>query len=255
MAPVLISADGRWWWDGSQWRSRLVEGKLELFWFTTTPDWFTRVLITGLIGLIPIVGAINLYGWTLTAVDMVRRQWRELPPAGFQYLERGVAPFVVGLIYGLAAFVVFCLFVGAAVSIAVSDRGRIPIAIAVGLLAFLLTIVWSLFTLYLLPAIILISDRLGIGPALDPRRLWAIARANGALTLSIAGTYFVGVLALTVVGIAVAAVVPFGSLIASLGLPGVFAVIVPALARFSVDLPLRAGGPGAEPSRWEGSAT
>ena len=53
--PALISEDGRWWWDGRQWRPRTVEGKLDLFWFTGTPDWVSRVLVTGLIGLIPIV--------------------------------------------------------------------------------------------------------------------------------------------------------------------------------------------------------
>jgi len=57
--PALISPDGRWWWDGQHWRSRIVDGPLELFWFTATPDWFTRVVVTGLISLIPVVGAIN----------------------------------------------------------------------------------------------------------------------------------------------------------------------------------------------------
>ncbi|HYM97392.1 MAG TPA: hypothetical protein VET26_08830, partial [Candidatus Sulfotelmatobacter sp.] len=65
MSPAPISPDGRWWWDGARWQSRLVEGELDLFWFTSTPDWFARIAITGLIGLIPIVGTINLLGWTL----------------------------------------------------------------------------------------------------------------------------------------------------------------------------------------------
>ncbi|TMB46844.1 MAG: hypothetical protein E6J53_04105, partial [Chloroflexi bacterium] len=63
MSPALISPDGRWWWDGARWRSRLVEGELDLFWFTSSPDWFGRVALTGLIGLIPIIGTINLFGW------------------------------------------------------------------------------------------------------------------------------------------------------------------------------------------------
>lgn len=254
MAPVPISPDGRWWWDGSRWRSRLVEGELDLFWFMSTPDWFTRILVTGLIGLIPIVGTINVYGWTLTATDMVRRQWRELPPAGFQHLERGVAPFVVGLVYGVVALMVFGILAVAAISIGLSDRGRLAISIAVGLLAVLVSLAWWLFMLYVFGATIVGSDRLGIGSALDPRRLWAIARANGGLSLSIAGTYFVGSLVLTIVGLAVGAVVPFGALIANLGLPAVFAAMVPALARFTVDPSLPPGAGPIQPSRQSGSA-
>jgi hypothetical protein len=74
--PPLISQDGRWWWDGMHWRTRAVEGPLDLFWFTSTPAWSQRVIVTGLIGLIPIIGSINLLGWTLTATDMVRGGWK-----------------------------------------------------------------------------------------------------------------------------------------------------------------------------------
>ena len=90
--PSLISQDGRWWWDGTRWRSRAVEGPLDLLWFTTTPDWFQRVIVTGLIGLIPIIGSINVLGWTLTATDMVRGGWKELPPAGTRRSRTGPFP-------------------------------------------------------------------------------------------------------------------------------------------------------------------
>ena len=235
MSPALISPDGRWWWDGSQWRSRLVEGELDLFWFTTTPDWFGRILLTGLIGLIPIVGTINMYGWTLAATDMVRQRWRELPPAGFHYLERGVPPFVVGLVYGLVAFVVFGSLVLTVILLGFSDRARTAIAIVIGFLVLLLAIGWSLLMLYLFAAILVGSDRLGIGRALDPTRLWAIARANAGPTLSVAAIYLVGALALAGVGFAVGIVVPFGGLIVNLGLPAVFAIMVPHLVRMNVE--------------------
>ena len=127
--PALISPDGRWWWDGTRWRSRMVEGKLDLFWFTSTPEWFARVVITGLIGLIPIVGAINLLGWTLTATDMVRRGWKELPPAGFQYLERGIAPFVVGIVYAVVLFLVVGVLAFFTLVLAMSGRSHVVIAV------------------------------------------------------------------------------------------------------------------------------
>ncbi|HLZ10828.1 MAG TPA: hypothetical protein VKT80_19740, partial [Chloroflexota bacterium] len=113
MSPALISQDGRWWWDGVRWRSRLVEGDLDQFWFMSTPDWLERVAVTGLIGLIPIVGTMNSLGWMLVATDMVRQRWRELPPAGFRYIERGVPPFLVTFIYGLALLFVLAMLVTA----------------------------------------------------------------------------------------------------------------------------------------------
>ena len=42
--------------DSAPGQLRAVEGPLELFWFTSTPEWVQRALVTGLIGLIPIIG-------------------------------------------------------------------------------------------------------------------------------------------------------------------------------------------------------
>lgn len=234
MAQTLISQDGRWWWDGSQWRSRLVEGELDMFWFTTTPDWFTRILITGLITLIPFVGLINTYGWTLTAVDMIRQRWRELPPAGFHYIERGLRPFAVGLVYGLVVFLVLGLLGGGAILLAISDHARIPIAIALGAVVLLLGFVYWLFALFVFAALLVGSDRLGIARALNPRTLWQIARANSAAALMAGGIYFAGSLVLGLIGSAVGFVIPFGSLVVYLALPAVFAMIVPSLAKIEV---------------------
>src|SRR5258706_16197455 len=132
--PALISEDGRWWWDGRQWRPRTVEGKLDLFWFTGTPDWVSRVLVTGLVGLLPIVGAINLLGWTLEATDMVRGGWKELPSPGFRYLERGAAPFVVSLVYGVVVLIVVGVLALITVLLATRGDSRAGFAIVPGLL-------------------------------------------------------------------------------------------------------------------------
>lgn len=234
MAQNLISDDGRWWWDGTRWRSRVVEGELDMFWFTTTPDWFTRILITGLIMLIPIVGSINTYGWTLAAVDMVRGRWRELPPAGFHHLERGVRPFLVSLVYGLVAFLVIGVLAAGAILLAISDHSRIPIAIAIGLLVLLLALAWWLLVLYLFAAMIVGSDRLGVAKALNPRTLLAVTRANRSAALAAGATYLVAALVLSFAGSAVGVVVPFGGLIVTVALPAVFAMVVPSLAKIEV---------------------
>jgi hypothetical protein len=250
MSPALISQDGRWWWDGARWRSRLVEGQLDTFWFTTTPDWFGRVAITGLIGLIPIVGTINLLGWTLVATDMVRRGWRELPPAGFQYLERGVAPFLVAFTYGLAFFFVIGSLVGSAVAIIVANSHQIAIALLLVLVALMLLILWWLVMLYLFAAVLIGSDKLGAARAIDPTRLFALARSNHNVSLRVAVTYGLASIGFGLVTLAVGFIVPFSGLVLSIALPAVYAMLTPHLAAFRVEeaAPPSAANPGPSAS-------
>jgi hypothetical protein len=231
----LISPDGRWWWDGARWRSRLVEGELDLFWFTSTPDWFGRVALTGLIGLIPIIGTINLFGWTLVATDMVRQRWRELPPAGFHYLDRGAAPFVVALLYGmLALLILFGLVIGGILLI-VFRPVHVAIGIGVLVIAVALLVPWWLISLYFFGSVLVASDTLGIGRALDPRRLIAVARQNPDASLHVALVYGGGSIALAVISSVASIVIPFGGVMAALVTPAILAMVVPSLARFRVD--------------------
>jgi hypothetical protein len=237
MSPAPISQDGRWWWDGTRWQSRVVEGPLDISWFTSTPDWFGRVAITGLIGLIPIVGTINLLGWTLVATDMVRRGWRELPPAGFQYLERGVAPFLVVFAYGLVFFFVIASLVGSAIAIVVANPHEVAVAVVLAFVALVLVIAWWLAMLYLTAAILIGSDKLGAARAIDPTRLIALARSNPDVSLRVALTYGLASLGFAFVSIAVGFIVPFSGLLISVALPAVYAAVAPHLALFRVDEP------------------
>jgi len=242
--PVLISTDGRWWWDGTQWRSRAVDGPLDLFWFTKTPDWAQRVLVTGLIGLIPIIGSINLLGWTLTATDMVRGGWKELPPAGFQHVERGVAPFVAGLAYTIVLSVGFVVLSVLALFWGTSGRtGLVVGAVGLALLGVLLLIAWWLAALYCFSALLVGSDRLGIVWALDPRRLLALARANHDASLHVALLYGAATIGFVFIGLTAGLIVPFGGVLLSAALPAVYAVVVPTLATVRTD----AAGAPAQP--------
>src|SRR5207237_9207290 len=67
-------------------------------WPFQDPGWFGKMVIQGLIGIIPIVGWIAMVGWFLMILDNYRAGRRELPAAGF-HLERGVGLFVVFLVY------------------------------------------------------------------------------------------------------------------------------------------------------------
>src|SRR5207245_11263668 len=67
-------------------------------WGFRDPGWAGKMLLQGLIALIPIVGWIAMTGWLMMAFENVRAGKNELPPAGF-HLERGIAIFGVFLIY------------------------------------------------------------------------------------------------------------------------------------------------------------
>lgn len=247
MSPAPISPDGRWWWDGARWQSRLVEGELDLFWFTGTPDWFGRIAITGLIGLIPIVGTINLLGWTLVATDMLRQRWKELPPAGFQYLERGVAPFVVSLAYGLAVVFVLASMIGAAIAVIVANPHQPAVPVFLVLVALLIGIGYWFVALYLFAAILVGADRLGVGRAIDPARLVALARHNQSLSVSVGVTFGVASIALAAISLPVGFIVPFGGLAVSVALPAIYAMVAPKLVAFRVETAQAAPGTQDKP--------
>src|SRR2546427_10433172 len=67
-------------------------------WPFQDPGWFGKMIIQGLIGIIPIVGWIAMGGWFLVILDNYRAGRRELPPGGF-LLERGIGLFVGFFVY------------------------------------------------------------------------------------------------------------------------------------------------------------
>ena len=137
-------------------------------WPSRDPEWVTKVLLIGLIGLIPIVGQMNLYGWMLSALDNLRAGRPQLPPAGFHYIGRGVNLFVVWLVYGLVlGAVVSVLFVlGFGISLGTDGRGS-AIGVPVFLLAYALLILGVLAYYLVTPVIIVATERGGIGGGLN----------------------------------------------------------------------------------------
>lgn len=66
-------------------------------------DWLRKVLINGLIGLIPVVGQMYLLGWGLEVTRRVAvNQYTVLPDTDFgAYLRRGFQAFVVAMVYSV----------------------------------------------------------------------------------------------------------------------------------------------------------
>ncbi len=142
-------------------------------WPFQDPGWFGKMVLQGLISIIPIVGWIALVGWFMMTIDNYRAGRRELPPAGF-HLERGVGLFVVLLVYGI----VFSLPGGLLSGIGSRNHGAGLVALG-QLIGFLL----SLLLAFLSPAIILHTYRTGIAGGFDVNSIWQTATAHTSTTV------------------------------------------------------------------------
>jgi uncharacterized protein DUF4013 len=141
-------------------------------WPARDPEWPAKVLVMGLILLIPIVGAINGLGWMLAALDRLRAGDERLPPANFDYLGRGLELFVAFLVYYVAfAIVAALIYVPAVLILAAQGRDSMNAAL-VGLGAGLLLLSFSFATLaslaltFAMPSIVLAFEQGGIAGAL-----------------------------------------------------------------------------------------
>src|SRR5438105_33754 len=174
-------------------------------WSFRDPDWLSKVVIMGLILLIPIVGAIDGLGWMLVAIDRLRAGEEKLPPANFDYLGRGALLFVVFLVYYLGlALVAALLFVPAVVALSIQGNGSgnallILIGFTLLSLAFAVALLGVLAIIFATPAIVLATDRGGVAAGLDLGGVLRNARKTPINTL-IAGlmliaAHFIGQLA------------------------------------------------------------
>ena len=74
------------------------------------PDWFKKIIIPGLVGLlIPVIGQMVLLGWALkVTLNVIRNNPNPLPEMDFGGdLGRGFKAWVVGLVYGIPMFIFY----------------------------------------------------------------------------------------------------------------------------------------------------
>lgn len=107
-------------------------------------NWLSKILIAGLISLIPIIGQIYLFGWM---VEIVRRtkagRTDILPTTHFTYfLTLGLKVFVVCLIYSIPVIILSCILGLMNTSVESSDNSMITVIFTgVGCLGSILTFV------------------------------------------------------------------------------------------------------------------
>lgn len=172
-------------------------------WAARDPEWITKLLLMGLIGLIPIVGGLQQVGWLLTMLDNLRAGRSEIPPAGFRYATRGVWLWLAGVIYPVVlvfvfygVFLVFALGMTALGFGSHGEHGQNfnPLAllfVPFFFIWFAVIGVLSLAVWIFIPAIIELTDRKGLAGAFDFAGIAHALRTDPTHNLAAAGLAFV----------------------------------------------------------------
>lgn len=162
-------------------------------WPFRDPEWPRKILIMGLILLIPVVGGIDALGWMLAALHKLRAGEERLPPANFDHLGRGFKLFAVFLVYyvvltaiAAAAYIPAVLLLAAQGSQSSSNPLLVSLGLALSLLAFSIATLGSLVITFLTPPIVLATDAGGISGGLRVGQVLRRARAS-FINLLVAG--------------------------------------------------------------------
>lgn len=176
-----VTDDGVWHLEANTWHPvpAALPGRPGILWFMSIRGWFLPALIVGAIGLIPIVGLMNLYGWSLATASNLRLGYRVPAAADFRWIGRGARYVAWSLVVGLMLVLLSATLgvgVGAA---AYSARRDWAWTIALGLVAS-----WSLSAILawilapLVVPVLDLIDREGLAAACTPRRVVAVVRGR-----------------------------------------------------------------------------
>jgi hypothetical protein len=152
------------------------------------PGWVGKIVVQGLILIIPIVGWIAAVGWLVLTYENLRAGRQELAPAGF-HLGRGIGLFGVLVIYSILLNIPGWILdvIGSAASNQNAYAGA-PFSALGSLWGFLA----QLFLYFLTPSLIILTANHGFTGGLDIQRVWALA--TGQMNNSVVGglVIFVG---------------------------------------------------------------
>jgi hypothetical protein len=102
------------------------------------PEWLTKCLVMGLLTLIPILGGLNMSGWTKAIADARADGDTLLPPANLSYIGRGWRVFVAWLPLMLVIVGGMLTLAGGAVALVVNGESNKGMGDGAGLVFMLL---------------------------------------------------------------------------------------------------------------------
>jgi hypothetical protein len=165
------------------------------------PQWIRKIMITGLVSLIPIFGWVYLFGWMLEIDRRVIRQQVPLLPE-LEFTDRlilGLKGTVVSLAYALPILILMIpvwLVTGI-----VPDNTQSSGTSAIVLVTFLcitgLVSVYALLVYTILPAAMShLAVRGALKDGLNIKDVWGLVKADpGAYLSGLAGTFIAGLIA------------------------------------------------------------
>ena len=148
-------------------------------WAFKDPQWPGKLLLQGLIAIIPIVGWVAMTGFLMLTYENMRAGRNELPPAGF-HLARGIDIFLVFLVYGILLEIPGSLLISLGSFFAASSGNSTTFNAGSPLfsLGVLLSFAASLFLRFLEPALIVNTARRGFAGGLDVQKVWRDSTRN-----------------------------------------------------------------------------
>jgi Protein of unknown function (DUF4013) len=138
------------------------------------PRWVEKVLVQGLILIIPIVGLIAAAGWMLMTYDNLRAGRQELAPAGF-HLSRGIGLFGAWFIYSFVLSLPGDVLSG--LSSAMNANHPLT-GTPLSALGSLLGFAAQVLLYFLLPSIIVMTYHRGFSGGMDVDGVWRLATSN-----------------------------------------------------------------------------
>ncbi len=138
------------------------------------PGWVGKIVVQGLILIIPIVGLIALAGWMLMTFDNLRAGRQELAPAGF-HLSRGISLFGAWLIYAVVLSIPGDILNGIGGGMNANHQFSGTPFTGLG---SLLNLAAQLLLYFLLPSIIVMTYHHGFSGGLDVPGVWRLATRN-----------------------------------------------------------------------------
>ena len=161
-------------------------------------DWVRKLLLVGLITLIPFVGWLFVLGWTLEISHRVNQGVAVILPGLEDFGERlvqGIKGFVIAFVYTLPITVVAMVYGG--IFALNTDAAAEAVVISTVLYVCCISAISLMLAAFMPAAFGALADTGHVGEAFRLGRIWSLIKAApGAYLLAIVGVWLAGLLSM-----------------------------------------------------------